>query len=159
MRVVVGISDMKVSDVPGDVILTHGLGSCIAVVVHDPLVSVGGILHFQLPGLYKRDAARIIENPYMYANTGIPKLFRAVYELGAEKSRLMVKLVGGSSIMDPSNVFDIGKLNYLAAKELLRSEGVSISAEDVGGDSWRTVFLLVGSGEVYVKNTDGRYKL
>jgi len=48
-ELIVGISDLKVSKNPGDVLITYALGSCIAVAVYDPKARVGGLLHFMLP--------------------------------------------------------------------------------------------------------------
>ena len=49
MRIVVNVSDMKLSKKPGDVIVTHALGSCIGIAIHDAEACVGGILHYMLP--------------------------------------------------------------------------------------------------------------
>src|ERR1700731_1162142 len=43
---VVGIGDCKVSNEPEDVLVTHALGSCIAVMIHDPVARVAGLLHY-----------------------------------------------------------------------------------------------------------------
>ena len=48
-RVVVGIGEFAVSDRPDDLIVTHALGSCIAVCLWDVERRVGGLLHFLLP--------------------------------------------------------------------------------------------------------------
>ena len=48
-RLVVGIGEFAVSNEPDDVIVTHALGSCIAVCLLDPVARVGGLLHFLLP--------------------------------------------------------------------------------------------------------------
>ena len=47
--VIVGIGDCKVSKQPDDVLITHALGSCIAVMIHDPVAKVAGLLHYMLP--------------------------------------------------------------------------------------------------------------
>ena len=47
--VIVGISDFGCSRKPGDVLVTYALGSCIAVIIYDPVASVGGLLHYMLP--------------------------------------------------------------------------------------------------------------
>ena len=49
MRYIVGVSDMKLSKNAGDIIVTHALGSCIGIAIHDPDIKVGGILHYMLP--------------------------------------------------------------------------------------------------------------
>ena len=49
VRLVVGIGELAVSQSPEDVIVTHALGSCIAVCLWDPAVRVAGLVHFLLP--------------------------------------------------------------------------------------------------------------
>ncbi len=107
--IVVGISDFKASQNSSDVLITYALGSCIAVVVYDPHVRVGGMLHFMLPNA-ALDADKARENPCMFADTGIPLLFKACYQLGAEKKRMIVKIAGRrQSILNDTNFFGSGR--------------------------------------------------
>jgi chemotaxis protein CheD len=149
---------MKVSNRPGDTIVTHSLGSCIAVVIHDPDAEVAGLLHFQLPDS-KSNPDRASDNPYMYADTGIPLLFKSAYKLGAEKKRMIVKVVGGSNVLDRNGFFSIGERNYVATRKILWKNGVFIDAEDVGGESWRTVRVEVATGRMLVKNSERTFEL
>lgn len=88
----------------------------------------------------------------MFADTGIPYLFRSAYELGAVKKRLIVKVAGGSSLLDDNGTFNIGKRNYIILRKIFWKNGILIDAEDVGGSISRTVRLEVGTGRVTVKN-------
>jgi len=97
------------------------------------------------------DPAKAALNPYMFADTGIPMLFRNAYEHGADKRRLTVRLAGGAQVMDDNGVFNIGKRNYLAVRKILWKAGVLIHGEDVGGGSSRTVRLEVGSGRFWLR--------
>ena len=83
-ELIVGISDLKVSNNPGDVLVTYALGSCIGVAVYDPKARVGGLLHFMLPDS-SLDANKAKATPAMFADTGIPLLFKSCYAIGAEK--------------------------------------------------------------------------
>jgi chemotaxis protein CheD len=150
MKIIVGISDMKVSNRPGDVLITYSLGSCIGLVVWDPAAKVGGILHYMLPDC-SLDRSRAEKNPCMFADTGIPKLFKEAYSLGAIKSRMVVKVVGGSQIMDESGMFNIGKRNYVALRKIFWKNNVLISKEDVGGVVNRTISLDVSTGTTILK--------
>lgn len=158
MRHIVGVSEMKVSGCDGDMIVTHSLGSCIGVSIHDPHARVGGLLHFQLP-LSRENPDRARENPFMYADTGIPLLFKAAYNLGANKGRIIVKVAGGARVLDNNNFFNIGQRNYIAMKKIFWKNGVFIQSEDVGGDQWRTMNLEVGTGRVTIKNSQGTFEL
>jgi len=151
MKHIVGVSDMKYSSDPDSVIVTHSLGSCIGITVYDPVKKVGGLLHFQLPNINGESACPNV-NYFKYADTGIPRLFRKIYELGGDRQRLEVKAAGGANIMDPNGFFNIGKRNVIAMKKLFWKNGIFISGEDLGGECWRTMFLEIGSGRVLVRN-------
>jgi chemotaxis protein CheD len=152
---VVGVGDCRVSNDAKSVLVTYALGSCIAVTIHDPVASVGGLLHFMLPesGL---DQAKARRNPFMFADTGIPLLFRSAYDLGAEKRRLVVTAAGGAQMMDQQGVFNIGKRNYLAMRKIFWKAGVMVHAEDVGGLACRTIRLEVASGRVSLRGAGER---
>jgi chemotaxis protein CheD len=149
-EIVVGISDVKVSNNINDTLVTYALGSCIGVAVYDPMVKVGGLLHFMLPDS-SLDAKKAGENPTMFADTGIPILFKACYKLGADKKRMVVKVAGGASILDDANFFRIGQKNITAMKKLFWKNNVLINSEDTGNNYNRTVYVHVSTGKVFVK--------
>jgi len=158
-RIVVGIGDFAVSDNAADVVVTHALGSCIAVCLFDPLAKVAGLLHLLLPDS-RINPARAQEQPAAFADTGIPMLFNAAYRLGAQKNRCLVYLVGGAEVttsLASSNTFNIGKRNILAARHSLWRNGVLIKGESVGGSHVRTVHVDVARGAIQV--TSGRETL
>jgi chemotaxis protein CheD len=97
------------------------------------------------------DEKKAKEKPLMFADTGIPLLFKACYELGAEKKRMISKVAGGSQIMDPTGTFNIGKRNYAALRKMFWRNNVMIDVEDVGGSSNRTMWLDIGTGELILK--------
>ncbi|MCF6285183.1 MAG: hypothetical protein L3K26_08330 [Candidatus Hydrogenedentes bacterium] len=47
MKLTVGISDMKTSRDPDDVILTHSISSCIGLVLYDPQGHIGALFGSQ----------------------------------------------------------------------------------------------------------------
>lgn len=148
--VVVGIGDCQVSNDPQSSIVTYALGSCIALMIHDSVAGVGGLLHFMLPES-SLDPAKATKNPFQFADTGIPTLFRTAYQLGADKKRLKVTAVGGAQIMDPQGTFNIGKRNCLAMRKILWKAGVLLQGEYVGGDVSRTVKLDVATGKILLR--------
>jgi chemotaxis protein CheD len=151
--VVVSTADCKVSGDPDATLVTYGLGSCIALVVHDPVAGVAGMLHYMLPDS-SIDRAKAEANPYMFADTGIPRLMNAMYERGAEKRRLNIWAVGGAQVLDNENCFQIGKRNHLALRKIMWKGGLFVGSEDVGGTLSRTVRLEAGSGRVLI-HSDG----
>ncbi|HQC24508.1 MAG TPA: chemotaxis protein CheD [Syntrophales bacterium] len=153
-ELVVGISDLKVSNNPADSMVTYALGSCIAVAVYDPAAKVGGLLHYMLPDS-TLDAEKARETPGMFADTGIPLLFKSCYGIGADKRRMVVKVAGGASILDESNFFRIGQKNIMAMRKLFWRNNILIDAEDTGKNFNRTVRLDVGTGRVFIKRAGG----
>jgi chemotaxis protein CheD len=179
MNVIIGVSDCHVSDQAEDVLITYALGSCIAIAIHDPLTHVGGLLHFMLPsapadalpgnGADKGHACtpgqcspgalagaiKGARSPYMFADSGIPLLFREAYRKGAEKRRLRVHVAGGAQVIDTGGVFNIGQKNRVAAQKILWRAGVLVHGEETGGNAARTIRLDLASGRCSVRSPDG----
>jgi chemotaxis protein CheD len=155
MKQVVGVADMKVSNNPAESVITYSLGSCIGLVVYDPAVRVGGILHYMLPES-SIDREKAVARPFMFADTGIPILFKTAYQLGAVKSRIRIYVAGGAEILDQKGFFNIGKRNYIALKKMFFKNNVIIHQQDVGGNTNRTVRLEIGTGDIYVKTSGAR---
>jgi chemotaxis protein CheD len=145
---VIGISDCAVTTDPDQSLVTYALGSCIAIVIHDRGANVAGMLHFMLPDS-TMNPTKAQTNPWVFADTGIPRLFQQAYQCGADKRRLSVYLLGGAQMMNGSDDFNIGKRNHLAARKILWKAGVMVHGETVGGSIARTVRLENGTGKVY----------
>ena len=140
-----------------DVLVTYALGSCIGIVVFDPIAKVGGMLHYMLPDS-NLDQNKAKENPAMFADTGIPLLFKACYKLGAEKKRMLVKVAGGASILDDTNYFRIGQKNIMAMRKIFWKNNVMIDKEDTGANYNRTLRLDMSTGKVFVRSSGGEMK-
>jgi chemotaxis protein CheD len=147
----VDISDLKVSAEPDDLIVTYALGSCIAVMVHDPVRKAGGMIHYMLP-LSETSPEKAKARPAMFADTGIPLLFQSMYALGCRKPDLVVKVAGGGALYDDKGLFSIGKRNYTVLRKMFWKAGVIITAEDVGGARSRTARLHVGTGRCTISS-------
>lgn len=150
-RIVLEMARMAVSDDPASVLITYALGSCIAVMVHDPGRRVGGMLHYMLP-LSKTSPEKAVETPAMFGDVGIPLLFESMYAKGCQKQDLVVKVAGGGKLWDDKGTFDIGKRNYTVLRKMFWKNGILIAGEDVGGARSRTAQLFVGSGEVRIRS-------
>ena len=149
-KITIGIADMKASADSADILTTYCLGSCIGLSIYDPVAKVGGILHYMLPS----DSINPLKGeikPYMFGSTGIPRLFKACYQLGAEKKRLIIKVAGGGQVMNESGMFNIGKRNYAFLRKILWKNNVMIDAESIGGSNNRTMYLRLSDGQVMVK--------
>lgn len=156
--ITVRIGDCQWSGDPGASLITYSLGSCIALCAYDPTAQIGGMLHFMLPdsSITGTDGRA---NPYRFADTGIPLLFNALFQRGAEKSRLVVRAAGGAQIMSEHCDLKIGKNNYLAMRRVLWKAGIMVHGEAVGGNVARTVVMEIGTGRLLVREPAGEREL
>lgn len=154
--IVLGLGEMQVVKGQSGVLACIGLGSCIAIATYDPVSKVGGMAHMVLSTNLDNNAS---EAPAKYINKAIPLLLYEMYNRGAVKSRIVVKITGGAQILSIpglSGQDSVAQRNIIATKEALAKEGLPIAASDVGGDTGRTARLFLDSGKLYVKTTDGR---
>ena len=148
---VVGVADLAVLRGPGVEIITHALGSCIGVTIFDPVTKVGGLLHFMLPDSTINEE-KANGNPAMFADTGIPILFKKAYELGAKKENLIVCAAGGAEVLSDGGHFKIGSRNRTVLRKIFWKNNVLLSADDTGGNNSRTLHLSLTDGTVTVRN-------
>ena len=157
-QISVSISDMKASKDPNVYLVTHSLGSCIGLVVYDPLVKAAALLHLQLPDS-KGHERRAQENPFMFADTGIPLLLKSMNKLHAQRNNLVVSMFGGANMLDDNELFKIGIKNARATKKILWQHAIPIRTEDVGGRVSRTVGINIGTGKVTLKKSGQVFEL
>lgn len=157
MKYVVAVGDMKLGG-HADTLVTHALGSCLGLAVYDPLARVGGLLHAMLP-LSKINPEKAGVNPFMFVDTGVPRLFKEIYALGGVKGRLVVKAVGCGEPLGKNEMFKIGQRNYTVLKKLLWKNGVMLSAEDVGGSASRTVYFDLTTGRTLIGSKGDKREL
>ena len=150
-RIVVDISDAKISSNPQEILTTYSLGSCIGVCMYDPVAHVAGMLHYQLPNSIL-DKPKSQKFPFMFADTGMAIMVKKLLAMGAGAKRMKVKIAGGASMGIGPKGFDIGKRNYLSIRKLLWKNGMFIDAEDIGGTSPRNMYIDVADGSVTIRS-------
>ncbi len=155
---IVGVSDIRTSQDVNDVLITYSLGSCIGLTAYDPEAKVGGMIHYMLP-LSKVAPEKARNKPGMFADTGVTLLLRKVLSMGANKSRLILKVAGGSQLMDQNKVFNIGERNFLVLRKILWKNNLLIDNTDVGGNLARTMRLEINTGRVTIKSSKGVMEL
>jgi chemotaxis protein CheD len=149
---IIGVADMQISDAGGDIMVTHALGSCLGVAVHDRSSGIGGMLHVMMPSS-RISPAKAEANPFMFVDTGVPVLLREMFAAGAVKSQLEISVAGGAAKQtEDTDYFAIGKHNYIMLRKLLWQYDLLLKGEDVGGELPRTMYLEVGSGRVWLNS-------
>ncbi len=145
----IGIGEHLVSGRSMDILVTYGLGSCVAVLLHDARRKVGGMIHCMLP-LSTDNRERAQDKPALFVDTGVPMLLRGLEKRGCLQSDIRARLCGGGAMMH--DLFNIGAKNIAAARAQLHALQIPIDLEDVGGAYSRTVFMQVGSGAAIIKS-------
>lgn len=151
MQRTVGISDMYVTCDPEDVVITYSLGSCVGVTLYDPVAKVGGMVHCMLP-LSKIDPDKAAQKPYMFTDTGVTALLQSVFNMGATRANLIVKVAGAASLLDEKGLFKIGERNYTVLRKVLWKNNLLIAAEDVQGTISRTLLLYMKDGRTTIRS-------
>lgn len=149
----VGLGEQAVSRNPEEVLVAYGLGSCVGIVMTDPISHFSGLLHAVLPRAANGTASGE-SNPYKYVESGIENLLAVLIRHGANQSRLAVRMIGGANMLmasDMTRSFDIGTRNIEAAHTTLNRLKLPIVAAEVGGHTGRTLRVYVANGRVTVR--------
>lgn len=128
----------------------HGLGSCVAVVLHDADAGLGGVVHVVLPSTA---LARDRSNPARFAETAVPHLIGEMEREGGVRERFTARLVGGArmfaALMAPG-AEHIGERNAVACRRALDEAEVPVIGEAVGGERGRSLRFEVAAGKLVV---------
>ena len=155
--VVVGISKFGFAEYPVKLI-TYGLGSCVAIVLHARNANIGSMAHIMLPLALSADEIRI---PGKYADTAVASMLSGMQERGITTLQLVAKITGGADMF--AGQFNgkgrrIGTRNILSAHKVLDEAGIPVVAQDVGGTVGRTAEFSTETGLLTVRTLSGGVK-
>ncbi|HUR92972.1 MAG TPA: chemotaxis protein CheD [Gemmatimonadales bacterium] len=150
-EIYVRVADLR-TGAGSDVLITVGLGSCVAILLYDPSARVGGLAHVLLPspGLGRKDA-----NPAKFPQTALPLLLELMGKHGGRAQRMTARLAGGASMfasLASPGTIQMGERNIVACRQALYQHGLPVSAQATGGDYGRTVRLWACDGRVEVSS-------
>ncbi|MEP6687104.1 MAG: chemotaxis protein CheD [Gemmatimonadales bacterium] len=150
-EIIVRVADLRAGS-GKDILMTIGLGSCVAILLHDPIACVAGMAHVLLPSpaLSRKDG-----NAAKFPQSAVPRLVQLMAEQGAAARRLNARLVGGASMfagLGAPGTIQMGERNVVASRQALHHQGIAIVAEATGGDFGRTVRLWAADGRVEVSS-------
>jgi len=148
-KIIIGIAELVVVHNPA-VLVTIGLGSCVAISIRDPVARFGGLSHILLPCIAESNNK---SNPMKFADSAIEMLVDILLQKGCQKGRLEAKIAGGASMFNISgNTINMGEKNIAAVKKKLAELKIPILASDTGSNYGRTVEFHIASGIMYVKS-------
>ena len=137
----VGVAEHFVGRAPMR-IMTMALGSCLGIVLFDPISCVGALAHAMHP---RRELVRNRANSSKFVDTVVELMISRMVRMGADKENIVAKIFGGARMFDSisgaKGVLQIGSENVKSAREALASYSIPIVAEDVGGTRGRKVLI------------------
>ena len=148
-EIIVRVADLRIGT-GQDVLVTVGLGSCVAILLYDPGARVGGLAHILLPS---QALSRTDQNAAKFPQSAIPHLMELMAREGASPRRTTGRLAGGASMfasLAAPGTIQMGERNIVACRQVLHAQGIPLTGESVGGDYGRTVKLRVADGQVEV---------
>lgn len=127
--------------------VTTILGSCVAVCLWNTRLRHGGVIHYILPG---DDASP--EGSLRYGSQAVNVLIGEALRRGKSQD-LIAKLFGGSCMFQAVEKGpQLGQRNIQIAHGVLRTAGIRVANEHVGGERGRKVIFHTDNGEVWVKS-------
>ena len=145
----VSISQTRVARKPA-ILKAHGLGSCVAVALHDPGTGLGALGHLLLPNAPTKGP---VGTASKYVDAGIELMVEHLVEAGADRSALVAKIAGGANMFESvyqTLISSIGARNARSARETLARLDIPVVGDDVGGNRGRTVEFDLASGQLMV---------
>lgn len=152
--VLVNMGEAKTTRRGTDVLVAHGLGSCIALCMRDPAARVSGMAHVVLPHSPPQGADT--GDPQVcarFADIAVPHLLGEMEKEGAAPDRIKIAIVGAAQLLggEDGKRLDIGSRNTVAVLEALKTCGLRLLAHDVGGTFGRVCQLFSCDGRVLVR--------
>ncbi|MGR3802767.1 chemotaxis protein CheD [Marinibacterium profundimaris] len=136
----------RIADKPNQILSTL-LGSCVAACMRDPVLGIGGMNHFLLPGNDPNST-----NNVKYGAHSMEQLVNGLLRRGALRERIEAQLFGGANIV--AGLTKIGDSNCLFARQFMRDEGFRLVREDLGGTRGRKIRFKPSTGQVLVEPID-----
>ncbi len=124
------------------------VGSCITACIRDPILKIGGMNHFILPG----NANDKRQEANLYGQWCMELLLNGLYKLGAKKKNLEAKIFGGGNILS-YNELQPGAKNIEFIRTYLNNEHINIHTEDLGSNCSRKLYYFPENGDVKLKRT------
>lgn len=147
---IVDVADTRFSSNPKDILEAPSLGSCVGLMVFDPMINTGGVVVYVLPDSNEIQNPKLDEQPYLFADTALINFFQAAIEKGIRLERSKRVLVGGGQVLGQMGDFNLGIRNIQAALETLSKLELEPTHKCVGGAVNRTAALHIRTGMVHI---------
>jgi chemotaxis protein CheD len=136
---------------PGDVaVATRGdrletlLGSCVAVVLSDPRLTVGAMCHI----VHAAEPAAHLGHDTSFARPALNALFAGLRKLGITPQLCVARVYGGGNMFPAQFTgHHVGASNIACVLALLQDAGIEVLSQCSGGNYYRKLSWQVGPQE------------
>ncbi|MCD6396207.1 MAG: hypothetical protein J7L71_01585 [Spirochaetaceae bacterium] len=133
-------------------LITTLLGSCISVVLIDPVNNISGMNHFMLSGEVCHKTI-FASKEGKYGIFAMELLIDKMVNLGGRRGGLQAKVFGGGSVLSSYSEYteSVPVSNIRFVMKYLSDENIPVINSDIGGNEGRKVFFLTEKKAVFVK--------
>lgn len=133
-------------------LITTLLGSCISVVLIDPVNNVSGMNHFVLSGESSHKTV-FASKEGKYGIFAMELLIDEMVSMGGCVKYFQAKIFGGGSVLstysDCTETVPINNIRFIL--QYLSDESIPIISSDIGGIAGRMVYFFTGRKMVFVR--------
>lgn len=123
------------------------LGSCVAVCLRHTEKSYAAMNHYLLAQAPVGDTDK-----GRYGDTATKTILWLLQKLDPDPKKLQARIYGGARVVGHlGKQNDIGSKNIEMARAVLKSKGIRIVDEDVGGTLGRRIYFDTGTGQIRVR--------
>lgn len=133
-----------------DMVVVTVLGSCVATCLRDKTTGIGGMNHFMLP-YSDNDPNNPLSTSARYGTYAMEMLVNHLLKLGAKRSNFEAKVFGGGNVLRGFTVSNVGARNAEFILDYLKTEKISVMAQDLLDIYPRKVYFFPRTGKVLVK--------
>jgi chemotaxis protein CheD len=148
----VGIGEYHIVTERNGVLISYGLGSCVALCLWEPIRCVGGMAHIMLPA--SAGGALPSSVPAKFADQALAGMLEEFDRLRLSRGQLVAKIAGGAQMFamsDQTGVLAVGRRNVERVLGLLRQERIPVIGEHTGGSVGRTVVFVNATGRLHIQ--------
>ncbi|MHC1630025.1 MAG: chemotaxis protein CheD [Methanoculleaceae archaeon] len=148
---IIGIGEYRVGTMT---MVAMGLGSCIALIIHDRREKRGGMAHVMLP-----ESRPDPDRPGKFADTAVAVLLEELEKMGSKRHNLDARIIGGAQMFKTSDMLNIGERNAEAVRQHLEERGIAITVCETGGKKGRSVaYYPQNGGTIRVRTADAPWR-
>lgn len=147
----IGLGEYVITSDSSETLITHALGTCVAIILHCPTNLLTGMAHIVLPVKPEHLEAHM-DKPAYYADSFVPEMlkrFRA--RAGCSYSEITSTVIGGASSKNENDLFQLGDKNLRAVTKVLDDYGVKYNDSETRDHYSRTVIVDINTGEITIR--------